>query len=229
MAIPSRILQRYQEEIEKVLALDYEPFWTLVSALRDAPLKIIPDNLVPELTPKIEAITQSDLEKIVRTLFTLCTLRDQLDSSTSEVAEDVSRVIEDASDEEHELIKDRFTELLNLDSVNIIAKSGSLMTNHERWMQTAQILTDIRPVFGPRTKDPPRAAVIAHTLKLSYFEDGENKEFFIAIDANDLHDLSEQIERANSKIESLKSVLAIAEVPYVDDKRKVGKEENDNG
>ena len=69
--------------------------------------------------------------------------------------------------------------------------------------------------------------MIAHTLKLSYFEDGENKEFFIAMDANDLSDLMEQIQRANSKAASLKSVLAIGGVPYVDDKRKAGKEEND--
>lgn len=222
MALPPRILQRYREEIEKVLELDYESFWALVSALKDAPLAIIPEKLAPKLASGTHAIPQSDLENILRTLFTLCTLRDQIGLSTSEVVEDVSRVVEAASDKDRELIKDRFTELLDLDSVNIIAKSGSLMTNQERWMQGVQILTDIRPVFGAKTEDPPRAAVIAHTLKLSYFGDGEAKEFFIAIDANDLRDLSEQIERANSKAESLKSVLAIAGVPYVDDKRKVG-------
>lgn len=230
MAIPRNILRRYQGEIDKVLALDYESFWALASALRDAPLKLVPDNLAPELALRVEAIPPSDLEDIVRTLLTLCTLRDQIGAPISEVAEDVSRSVEGASDEDRERIKDRFIELLDLDSLNVIAKSGSLMLNHERWMLRVQILTDIRPVFGPKPKDPPRAAVIAHTLKLTYFEDGENREYFIAMDANDLRDLSEQVERANEKTESLQSVLAAAGVPYVDDKRKLGKEgSNDAG
>ena len=155
MALPPRLLQRYREEIEKVLELDYESFWTLVSALRDAPLVIVPEKLVPELASEMNAIPQNDLESILRTLFTLCTLRDQIGASTSEVVEDVSRVAEAASAEDRELIKDRFTELLDLDSVNVIAKSGSLMTNHEHWMLGVQILTDIRPVFGAKPEAPP--------------------------------------------------------------------------
>lgn len=218
MALPSRILQRYQEEIEKIL--DYEPFWELTSALRDAPLKVMPENLAPELALKTKDLSQADLEAIVRALLTLCTLRDQVGAHTSEVAEDISQSLEAASPEDRERIKDRFADLLDLDSLNVIAKSGSLMTNHERWMLGVQILTDVRPVFGPKPKDPPRAAVIAHTLKLSYFAEGESKEFFIAMDTNDLQDLLEKIDRANSKAESLKAVLAAAEVPSVDDKRK---------
>ncbi len=229
MAIPRNILRRYREEIDKVLALDYETFWSLASALRDAPLRIVPDNLVPELASSVESLSQSDLEDIVRALLTLCTLREEVSASTSEVAEDVSRVAEDVSKEDRERIKDRFAHLLDLDSLNVIAKSGSLMINHERWMLGVQILTDIRPVFGPRPEDLPKAAVIAHTLKLRYFESGENREYFIAMDANDLRDLLEQVKRANEKAESLQSVLAAAGVPYVDDKQKMGKGDNDTG
>lgn len=228
MALPATILRRYREEVETVLALDYETFWALVSALGDMPRSLIPEKLAPELASEVGSVPQTDLEEILRMLFSLCTLRDRFGLSTPEVAEDVSGVLEAASDEDRERVKDRLTELLDLDRVNVIAKAGILQINHERWMQTAQILTDIRPVFGD-PKESPTAAVIVHTLKLSYFGGNEIEELFVAMDSNDLHDLSQQIDRASSKAASLRSVLDASKVHFVDDERETGGEEDDSG
>ncbi len=227
MALPPQIVRRYQGGIGKVLALDYESFWALISALEDAPIALVPSKLAPQLASRIGSISQGDLEEIIPTLLSLCTLRDEFGFSTSEVAEDASRAVEDASDEDRERLKDRFAQLLDLEPLNVLAKSGALLINQQRWMQRVQILTDLRPVFSPEPKDSLRAAVIVHTLKLSYFEDGEAREFFVAMDANDLRDLSKQIERAISKAESLRSVLDAAKVQFVDDESKAGEGEDD--
>lgn len=222
MDVPQTILRRYQEEVGEILALDPESFSTLVSALKETRLTVIPSTLALELAPKVQTISQRHLEEIVTLLLSLCSLRDQFDSSTREVSESASRAIREASDEDRERIKDRLVELLSLESLNIVAKSGSLQTNQERWMRRVQILTDMRPVFGSNPKDPPKAAVIMHMLKLSYFEDGEAKDFFVAMDTNDINDLYVQLERASLKAGSLKSLLAAAQVTYVEDEYKTG-------
>jgi hypothetical protein len=89
------------------------------------------------------------------------------------------------------------------------------MIEQPRFMRRARILTDIRPVFGA-TDDPPIAAVVVHTLRLSFFEDNESKEFFISLDAEDLRTLRDQLDRASSKAESLKEVIDKTGIDYVD-------------
>ncbi len=227
MALPPRIVRRYQEGIEKVLALDYESFWAFISALEDVPLALVPSKLAPQLASRIGSISQDDLEEIIPAVLSLCTLRDEFGFSTSEVAEDASLAVEDVSDEDRERLKDRFAQLLESEPLNVLAKSGSLLTNQQRWMQKVQILTDLRPVFETGPKTSLRAGVIVHTLKVSYFENGDAREFFVAMDANDLRDISKQIKRADSKAEVLRSVLDAAEVPYVDDESKAGEGEDD--
>lgn len=228
MAIPHRILRRYSEEIEKIHVLDEEPFRALVLALEEATLTVNTRTLASELAPKVSAVSQSELEEILPALLSFCLLRDQSEASTAESAEDVSHAVQ-ADDEAREHTKARFIKLLNLDSLNVIAKSGSLQINRERWLLRVQLLTDIRPVFGINPENPPRAAMVAYTLKLTYLEDGAEREFFVAVESDDISDLLDQLERANSKTEGLRSVLAAAEVPYVDDGYREGKGGRDAG
>jgi len=84
-------------------------------------------------------------------------------------------------------------------------------------LREVRILTDVRPVFEPSAPEAaPAGAVIVHTLKISYRGDNSAKDFFVALDSEDVRQLTEQLERARSKAESLKSVLKAAEVPYID-------------
>lgn len=212
MALPPRILRRYREEIEKVRALSDESVRELVSALEDAPLTVSVEALVTELVSQVDTISRGDIEEILRTLLSLCVLRDQFGLSTLEAAEAIARTTE-KSNEDRNHLRDRFVVLLGLDSLNLVAKSGALMFNQQRVFREAQILTDVRPVFGPDPEDPPTAAAIVHALKISYFENNELREFFVALDTNDVHEFSKVLDRANSKAKSLKSVLPVR---YVD-------------
>lgn len=215
MKLPQRVLLRYQEEIEKIRVLDDATFQDLVSTFEDAPRTVNTNTLTQHVASKIKAVPQSDIEEIVPALLSLCTLRDQFDSSTSEAAEDIAREVE-ASEEDRQRLRDRLTLLLDLDLLNVVAKSTVLLINHQRFMREAQILTDIRPIFGARAEDPPTAAVLVHTLKVSYFENNEFKDFFVALDAEDVRRLRELLVRAEEKAGSLRSVLEAANVPRVD-------------
>jgi hypothetical protein len=94
-----------------------------------------------------------------------------------------------------------------------------LSVENEHPLQDVRIVTDVRPVFEPDTVETaPRGAIILHQLKLTYWAHGSTntENFFITLDANDVRNLLEQLERASSKAASLKAVLESAQVPYVD-------------
>lgn len=70
----------------------------------------------------------------------------------------------------------------------------------------------MRPVFRqPNAK--PIGSVINHTLKIEYHEDGDHKDFYVALDAQDLSELKGVLERAETKAISLRSFLKQSEMP----------------
>jgi len=62
----------------------------------------------------------------------------------------------------------------------------------------------------------PAGALIVHTLKLEYKQGNEEKDFYIALDTNDVKKLREQLDRAEQKAESIKLMLNQAQVSYLD-------------
>ncbi len=77
-------------------------------------------------------------------------------------------------------------------------------------MHASKILSDLRYVFKSDPEEEPYGAVIVHLLKLTYHEDTEHKEFFVAMDDGDLRHLKEVIERAEKKARTLRRKLDAA-------------------
>lgn len=77
-------------------------------------------------------------------------------------------------------------------------------------------MSDIRPVLSENRETTTDAAIIIHTLKIHYIQDNQHKEFFIALDTEDIVFLIDTLIRAQEKEETLKSILAAANVPYID-------------
>ena len=77
----------------------------------------------------------------------------------------------------------------------------------------AKILSDIRPIFGPKIESGPVAAVVTHTLKLGYHEEGEHKQFFVVLDDADLVTFQEVIQRAREKSDALDNLLGASKLP----------------
>jgi hypothetical protein len=109
--------------------------------------------------------------------------------------------------------RERFKRLLNITTLNTLSKAIRLQRDGERLYCDAKILSDIRPVFGDDVSQGPISVVITHTLKLGYHEGDDHKEFFIVLDAQDLINLSEVIERAHEKAETLDALLEKTGLP----------------
>jgi hypothetical protein len=109
----------------------------------------------------------------------------------------------------------RLAQLLSEKSLGISAKAGDVAMQTSRHVHGLRVLTDARPIFGENAKDGPRAFAILHTLQIEYYEDGQNREWFISLDADDVDNLRNISERAIAKESSLRASLERSDLPVL--------------
>src|SRR5712691_1845996 len=97
--------------------------------------------------------------------------------------------------------------ILELSGLTLKAKALSLAADCQRLFSDAKILSDIRPVFGDDVSVAPKGVVVLHTLKVGFAEDGEEREFFVTLDSQDLRELQTCVARALSKDVSLSQLV----------------------
>ena len=141
---------------------------------------------------------------------------------TSGVVKDVLASIESEIDEKEidninkkKLSKILF-ELLNHSETELSAKAIYLLLEQDKVYTSARILTDLRPVFGGAKISSPKAAVILHTLKLEFSENGNESSFHIALDTLDIKNLIEVLTRAKAKELELKTHIEKSGLKYIE-------------
>jgi ribosomal protein L17 len=119
---------------------------------------------------------------------------------------------EDADELKEEIFKGRMTSLLNETAIHLTSvKVAELRREIERMFCSARVLTDIRTAFGYDAKKRP-ALTIMHTLEIKYHDDtGKLREFYVAVDDDDLTILKEAINRAFEKKATLVDLLEKSE------------------
>lgn len=224
MAAPLTVPRRYQVGFAKIRDLDDTSAHELLTALQKLPSTVDPASLSSAIATAVNTIAASDIEEIVPAILQIYSIREVSEESVPEVAEGIARGMEEvvsrrlkSSEEQRDSFQARLAELLSINSLSVIVRAGGLFFENEHSLRQTRIITDIRPVFEQEHRQaPPKGAVIVHTLKVSYWADGEAKDFFVALDSGDIRKLLEQLEWADSKAESLKAVLDAAQVPYID-------------
>ncbi|MCP3959669.1 MAG: hypothetical protein GY719_17610 [bacterium] len=119
-------------------------------------------------------------------------------------------------DAEEELVA-FFERLFALESsLGILSKVFRLATEHERRFCTADIMTDLRPVFDD-VESGPVAATIVNTLRLTFHQGPrfELEEVFIGLGESDLNSLSSTVDRALKKCRSLSGYAKTADLPLL--------------
>lgn len=222
MSIP----RQYEEALARVGQLSNESAQELLVALRETPNTMNPNSLSSAVAAQVDTIAATDVEEIVPALLSLYSLRDRSEAAISDIAAGVAQAMEENRSEELRLLPERradferrLAELLSVSRLNDTARAGRLLLENEHSLQEARIVTDIRPIFEPDNPEAaPKGALIVHMLKIVYRGDNITKNFFVALDTNDVRELLEQLDRADAKAESLKSVLKSAGVSYIDAK-----------
>ena len=210
----AEVPQRMSQGFQSISTLSEDSFNRLISALEEMKPKLFPNQISNELVSKVTDISFDDLSAIVSTILTINSQR-ALDNSTPEdLADHVSDWIADSDVpiKDREAFKSRLLRFFKLDTLFVSAKALGILQSNENVFRGARIVTDVRPVFGSDAKAPPTAAVLVHTLDLSYQKDGDIKHMYIAMDSMDIGVLREALDRADKKAEGLKPLIKGAEL-----------------
>jgi hypothetical protein len=205
-----------------IAGLSESSYAGLLDAAKAAP---IPFGTVRELqtwlASEVQSVPPNDIKKILSSISSLSKLlstRKWTPKNLATALDEAARSgIENFKVAEGADFKERIITLLSLDVFNLIeAKAKELQQEAQRLLLDARILTDIRPVFGESIGENPTAFILTHTLKLHYHEGGEHREFFVALDGEDIDLLKEISERAQKKAVVLKRIVAASGIRSID-------------
>ncbi|AUX48810.1 uncharacterized protein SOCE26_103510 [Sorangium cellulosum] len=210
LGVPPRDL----ELLRKLLNLQDERRTNLWRVLEEAPVGVSTADLASSITAatNLDADVASD---IVDMLVTIYITRLRSDISVDDF---VNAIVTTALDKdpsfEEETLRDLLRMLLSFNrTLGVTARALSVMDEYEHVLHEARIMTDMRPVFEDDSSTAVAATTIVHSLRLRYYDGTQMKNFFVALDANDLKTISELIERASKKEAELRALMAKSGMP----------------
>ena len=161
----------------------------------------------------------SDPHALLDAVVELGTLGSRSQTSVRRVAERVAayRPFVKGEDPGNRFSK-RIESLLNCDFVRLRSKASYVGSEHERLFVSAQIITDLRPLFSDDVSGypEPEGALLSHTLSLHIVRsDGRHDNLYVVLDENDLESLRQVIKRARRKAGSLKDKLESSGLIYM--------------
>lgn len=209
------IPERYRRGLLKLLSLADPDLDQLVEALQSAPISANLEEIREAVARHVSVITPQDLGEIVKALFSLYVVRAQSEVSLNRFAADIMEALQEidlppnirSEDDVAAKTRRALQRVLEIEPLNLVSKAIGLQGEHARTFCDARVLTDLRPVFSSDPAASPVGMVITHTLKVEYHEGGDHREFFIALDADDIKTLSEVLARAGAKAASLDGLL----------------------
>jgi len=213
----SRFLNGIEPVSFKTLDLSNTQFEQLISCLSQAPTRSLKE-LQNSAVGKVSGVSPDDLADIVSTVFSLNVVKAQAELSAKRFAADVIEALGEAGTVDRAgaslaSMQANLERILSIDPLINISKGIGLLAEQPRTFCDSRILTDLRPVFHDDSSQPAVGAVIIHSLKIEYHEDGEHKEFFVALDSDDIENLVQVLKRASTKANSLRTLMAEARLP----------------
>ncbi len=218
------IPEQYLDGVALIGGLNDEAFNELVSALETAPLAFRHRLFASNVASEVKSISKADISQIVEMLISMNIVRRSASVEISEFINDVYDAVVDIGDEQFDSIikqedqfKTKLSRLLSSKSLEMVSKAQSVILDHERRFCSVRIASSISPVFSSDAEQPPLAAVITHTLRISYHQESDDiKEFFVELSEKDLKKLSHSIKRAGQKAKALKAILENGKLPNLE-------------
>ena len=207
-----RVPRQDQRAFAHFVMLESEDMAALVKALQSAPPCLSSKELATNIQQQVQ-IDPKRLRGLVGVVLGLFGAYSAADVSLADFVEDVidlaRRTLE--SDEAKKVdwgtLKKYLVKLFSLeDSLGVTSKALGVMIQNQHVYSEARVLSDIRAIFKPHSEEPV-AAVIVHNLRIAYQEGEASREFYVAMDSNDLRDMKKHIDRAITKEAALRKSL----------------------
>lgn len=211
--------KEFESAIAQIVTADDSVFNELLSSLNDAPLAFKHEELASNLASKVAGIPSDVLQSMVPALTSLVWVGSNAGVEIQNLVSDVVEGIEkgDLKDaltkSTPEKVKQRFLALLQTRAIRFTSKAREVQKTYGKNFCTAEMLTDIRPVFV-EGDEAPMAAMSNHILRITYHERDELRDIFLALTSDDLDVLEDLFEQGRRESAQLRSILDKAGVPY---------------
>jgi hypothetical protein len=198
-----------------IASLTDESYDSLISSLRSVEPAGDPAKLASKLVPDIPGISEQGITEILEAILSLYVARSSHEVDVQQFVEDVVQAMETQSKaippSTIGLLKPRLTALLGITALGTTAKAFRIQREHQKVLVSARIFSDIRPVFSEDGENP-LAGLVFHQLKLSYLEGSERRDFFLALDDEDISSLQKLLTRAETKSKALSALIEKADL-----------------
>jgi hypothetical protein len=204
-----------REGLSAFLALDKKQFDNFIKQIGSLPATVDIASQISD-TVSLPDVKKPDLDKLIRSVISLALVRWTQEADLDGFLEDIMQAIAlfnpsiATSD-----ARERLRTLFNIDPLTVGSKAVSILTDYQRTMHGAKVLTDVRYVFQQDAEEEPYGAVIVHLLKLSYHENAEHMDLFVAMDEKDLSQLEAVLKRARIKAQRLQAKLKTTGTRYL--------------
>jgi hypothetical protein len=206
-----------------IAKLREEDFGAFVAQLGKSEPKLSRSSFTQSVAEGLPQLNQEDVAALVNEFYGLNSLKDEMGGSSEAVANAIVSAAKEAHcDEFHlsaselDLLGRRIIETLeNAPVLDLISRALDVTLDHDRILIASRIFSDIRSVFD---RDATRidGYSIVHTLTLHYAQDTEHKDFYVALDDNDIEDLQEVLNRAKQKGKLLREFASAAGITHID-------------
>jgi hypothetical protein len=144
-----------------------ESFEGLVGALRAVGPASSPAKIASLIAPTMNELSEETITDIIGALLSLYNVKSVNELDSEELIDDVGKAISLAklpASPDVELLKQRFTVLLDIPSLVISAKAFAIQREQPRVFAAARTFSDIRPVFSD-DGERPLGALVQHQLR----------------------------------------------------------------
>jgi hypothetical protein len=209
-----RVPSEYISGIKKLAAFDDQIAESLIETLRELPLALDRQQLITQVVDHVQGVNDTEVEELLRVLFSLCDLCANTDLSSNELSSQISKAaakeqeLSHLSPQQIIILEDRLRRLL--DAGGTIAssyKAQVVLGDHKYLFANARVFTDMRPIFDSDASSEPLAIGIVHTLKVQYRGLEGANEFFVTLDKLDLKQMEQEIQRAIKKEDTIRAML----------------------
>lgn len=211
--------KEFETAIAEIITADDVVFSELMSSLNSAPPAFKNEELAASIASDLEKISPDVIDAIIPALTSLHWVGSsagvQLENLVSDLVEGIEKgdLKEAIAKSTPEKIKQRLLSLLETRAIRFTSKAREVQKTYGKTFCTAEMLTDIRPVFV-NSDEAPMAAMSNHILRITYHERDELKDLFLALTSDDLDDLDDLFEQGRRESAQLRSILDKAGVPY---------------
>jgi hypothetical protein len=208
--------------LKDLAGLPQASFSELHSAMVEIEPTVRQIDVATLLSKKVTSVDAADVKAFLRTAFSLYRMMDAKERTAEEIAGDIRETVKRDQPkgfpiDKLDLLIERIQKLLGVGGlIAIAAKAVNVMLEQNRIFCGARVLSDIRPVFVA-SPDSVSAALLTHSLNITFHEAGEQKEFFVALTTSELQSLKKAVERAEKKAETLKALIQQSGVKFFSD------------